>query len=79
MATFRQHQRVLVTLTDGSEEQGAVIYQRMGAPTYSDAVAVSVWLESRSLTPHYNGTIFDASQVRPYEPDATLRRGETVP
>lgn len=58
MATYHQGQRV--TTPRGA---GAVAYQRLGAPDYCDAIAVSVVLDCERLRPGYTGTIFSADQI----------------
>ena len=58
--TFRQGDRVLTPLGPGG-----VAYQRMAAPDYREAEAVSVVLDARRTDIHYAGTIFRAGDVRP--------------
>lgn len=45
---------------------GTVVYVRMGPPDYATPTAVSVVLDHRH---GYHGTLFFASQVRPFGPD----------
>lgn len=42
---------------------GKVVYIRMAPPDYSEAIAVSVALDSRQKDPTYTGTIFKTEDV----------------
>ena len=42
---------------------GAVAYQRMGPPDYTEAAAVSVVLDSERTRAGYTGTVFPASAI----------------
>lgn len=71
MANFTKGQRVLVQTAGreawygGSIAFGTVNYQRMKAPDYSEAEAVSVIMDTQKETPGYSGSIFAAEQVHP--------------
>jgi hypothetical protein len=43
--------------------RGEVVFSRMAAPTYSEAEAYSIKLDSRKNDPTYTGTMFSASDV----------------
>lgn len=50
---------------------GAVVYRRMAPPTYSEAEAYSVCLDSKKVEsekppfPSYTGTVYPAGDVKP--------------
>jgi len=58
MATYHQGQRV-----NTPRGSGSVAYQRLAAPDYRDAIAVSVVLDCERARIGYAGTIFPADQI----------------
>ncbi len=73
--TFTKGQSVVATFKDGRKETGRVVYQRMAGPTYSEAEAVSVFLDSQRNRVGYCGTMFFAADVVPEDNrDAAVRR-----
>lgn len=63
--TFIQGERVRITQGECAGETGTVVYQRMAPPTYAEAIAVSVTLDSKRDHPKYIGTLFNAAYVQP--------------
>lgn len=57
---FEKNQRVSTP-----EGNGSVVYQRLIAPDYRNAIAVSVRLDKRVSDISYHGTIFPADKVTP--------------
>ncbi len=64
MMNFEKGQRVNTPLGEG-----AVVYQRMAPPSYTEVEAVSVLLDSKKAEserppfPSYSGTTFPAEQI----------------
>jgi hypothetical protein len=59
--TYEQGQRVTTPLGPGT-----VAYQRLAAPDYTEAEAVSVVLDDRRERYGYTGTLFAAYKVTPH-------------
>jgi hypothetical protein len=69
------HPGDVVATTQG---KGRVVYQRMAPPTYTDAEAVSVFLDSQADRLGYRGTMFSATSVTKLVEDTVAERARIL-
>lgn len=83
--TFHQGQRVRVASGPLAGKLGLVAYQRMAAPDYREAEAVSVVLDSKRKQAGYSGTMFRPAELHviaslgPWRSTAANTRGVPGP